>query len=181
MTVPRMLRDRILNPQGSEPIVCGSIAQLARKPEYDADEAFEILALAFGAETRDQVLLAVADGLIDIMTRARSPETLVTRMRRMVSPRSERNAWLLARIVAAREAPRAARLAALELLAAYPDFELSGESLDEIEALLAQRAGDESEDLVIRGRISMTFGADREMRPHLSAAVSPRADGAAVP
>jgi hypothetical protein len=176
MAVPKMLLDRVLNPNAAEPLVCTSIEQLSRKPEYPAEEAFEILVQAFVADPRAAVELAILDGVIDVLIRAPHADTLARQLDSLRAFKGDRFAKLLAHVLACSQVSRAARIAAVIALASHDERDLSDEVVSAIETLLRTRLDDDREDAEVQRCIRTSFGQPRTVRPRIYPAVGPRDD-----
>ena len=176
MAVPRMLLARVLNPDAPEALVCISIAQLARKPEHPAEEAFEILIQAYAGDPREAVDQAVCDGVLDVLIRAPHTDPLARQLDSLRAFRGDRFARLLAFVVASRQVPTTARQAAVAALATHDESDLSGEMMAAIEATLRVILFDVAEDAEVRQGILKAFGPTRTARPHVYAAAGSRDD-----
>ncbi len=176
MAVPKLLLDRVLNPNAAEPLVCMSIEQLSRKPEYPAEEAFEILVQAFVADPRAAVEQAILDGVSDVLRRALHADTLARQLDSLRAFKGDRFAKLLARVLADRQVPRAARVAAVSALAAHDETDLSEGVVSDLEAMLRARLDDDREDAEVQRCIRTSFGQPRTMRPRVYPVVGPRDD-----
>jgi hypothetical protein len=140
MSVPKMLRERVLNSQGSEALVCSSIAQVARKPEYAVEEAFEILVMALHSDVRVHVHLAAMEGIADVVARTRHANTLAMQMARLLTTRNGKNARILSQLIATRNAPQLLRLKALDLFSTYSEADIGSVIVGQIEDLLRAQA-----------------------------------------
>jgi hypothetical protein len=176
MAVPKLLLDRVLNPNAAEPLVCMSIEQLSRKPEYPAEEAFEILVQAFASDPRAAVAQAILDGVVDVLSRAPHADTLARQLDSLRAFKGDRFAKLLAHVLACSQVPRAARLAAVIALAAHDERDLSDEVVSAIETLLRARLDDDREDAEVQRCIRTSFGQPRTVRPRVYPLVGPRDD-----
>lgn len=176
MAVPKLLIDRVRNHGAAEALVCTAIAQLARKPEYPAEEAFEILIQAFAGDPRAAVEQAILDGVIDVLSRAHHADTLARQLDSLRAFRGDRFARLLAHVLASRQVPRGVRLAAIAALATHDERDLSDGAISAIEAQLRRMLDDDGEDDEVRQGIRKAFGHPREARPYLYAAAGPRND-----
>jgi hypothetical protein len=153
-----------------------SIEQLSRKPEYPAEEAFEILVQAFASDPRATVEQAILDGVVDVLSRALHADTLAHQLDSLRAFEGDRFAKLLVHVLACGQVPRAARLAAVAALSAHDETDLSEGVVSDIETLLRARLDDDSEDAEVQRCIRTSFGQPRTARPHVYAAVGPRDD-----
>lgn len=176
MAIPKMLLARVLNPDAPEALVCSSIAQLSRKPEYPAEEAFEILIQAFAGDPREAVEQAVLDGIVDILTRAFHADTLARQIDGLRAFQGMRFARLLVRVLESRQVPRAARSAAVAALAAHDETDLPEDLLAAIEVQLRGILDDDREDTEVQRCVRTSFGHPRTARPRLSIPAAPRGD-----
>jgi len=176
MAIPKLLADRVLNPNAAESLVCTAIAQLSRKPEYPAEEAFEILVQAFAADPRAVVEQAIMEGVIDVLSRAHHADTLARQLDSLRAFKGDRFARLLTHVLADRQVPRAARLAAVIALAAHDERDLSDEIVSAIETLLRARLDDDNEDAEVQRCIRTSFGQPRTVRPRVYPVVGSRDD-----
>ena len=181
MAVPKLLADRVLNPNAAEPLVCMSIVQLSRKPEYPAEEAFEILIQAFVGDPRMAVEQEILDGIVDVLSRTVHADTLARQLDSLQAFKGDRFAKLLAHVLVCSQVPRTARIAAVTALAAHDETDLSEGVVSDIEALLRARLDDDREDAEVQRCIRTSFGQPRTVRPHVYSAAGPRDDQTVAP
>jgi len=180
MEIPRLLLNRIRDPACPEDLACSAISQLAKNKDYQVEEVFPVLVLAYRTETRRTVLEAYVRGIVETLARVTHADFVKVQLANFLSDRSDRTARVLVAIIQESGITQGLRVAALDRLSLFREEDLSEVRLNEVEFVLNGRLSDQAEASEVKRYIEAAFGNKRRDRPRVETKKPARDDDTLV-